>query len=121
MITGYLVRIVIAFAVVAVFLYDAGSIAVNFFTLDSKAEEIAVSLAASITNDELDTTNPQAIELAAEDLAEEAEARLVSAQVDQQGVVTVKLRRTADTLVINRIPPIEDWAKATADGRAGSS
>jgi hypothetical protein len=121
MITGYLVRIVIAFAVVAVFLYDAGSIAVNFFSLDSKAEEIAVSVATRLTNDELDSTNAKAVELAAQEIADEADAHLVSAVLDPEGVVHIRLRRTANTLIVGRIPPLEDWTKATADGRAGSS
>lgn len=121
MISGWIIRLVLAFAVVAVILFDAGSIVVNFFTLDSKADEIAVALATSVTNDELATNNPGAIEDAAKSLAGDAGARLVNARIDPAGVIRVRLRRTADTLIVGRVPQLEQWTKATADARAGSS
>jgi xanthine dehydrogenase iron-sulfur cluster and FAD-binding subunit A len=121
MISGYLTRMVLAFAVVAVILFDLGAIAVNFFTLDSKADEVAVSIATSVTNNELPTNNPKAIFDAAEVLAKDAEAKLVRAEIDQEGVVTIRLRRAADTLVVGRVSAFEDWTESTADARAGSS
>jgi xanthine dehydrogenase iron-sulfur cluster and FAD-binding subunit A len=109
------------FALVAVVLFDAGAVAVNFFTLDSKADEIAVSLATAVTNDELAPNNPLALEDAAKSLAKEADARLVSASMDTGGVISVRLRRTADTLIVERVSALERWTTATADARAGSS
>ena len=87
MITGWLTRLVVVFAVIAVVLFDAGSAIVNFFSLDSKAEEIAVSLATAITNHELPTDNPQILKDRAKDLAEEAGAHLVRAEMGADGVI----------------------------------
>ena len=117
LIVGWLVKLLVGFAVVTVVLFDAGSIIINFFTLDSKAQEIAISLT---TGNVGNTLNQQQIEAQAKGLAEEAEARLVSVEVDNvERVVRVTLRRRADTLVVGRIGFIRDWARATADGQAG--
>ena len=121
MISGWLVRLLVVFALVAVLLVDTGAVVVNFFALDSKADEVAVSLATSITNDELPRNNPQALEDAAKTLAGEADARLLKVEIDEGGVVSVRLRRMADTLVLGRIAALKSWMTATADARAGSS
>jgi hypothetical protein len=41
--------------------------------------------------------------------------------IDDEGTITIRLRRVADTLVVGRIGAIEDWAKATTNGRAGTT
>lgn len=112
---------VVVFAGVAVLLFDAGSIAVNFFTLDHKADEIAITLGTSITNREINPFNSREVTAAAEEIAENAGARLVKAELDRDGTVTVRIRRTADTVVIGRFDQLRDWVRATADARAGSS
>lgn len=121
MISGWLVRVVVVFAGVAVLLFDAGSIAVNFFTLDNKADEIAVSLSTSITNRDINPHNSREVTSAAEDIAKEAGAKLVKAELATDGTVTVRIRRTADTIVFGRFKQLRDWVRATADARAGSS
>jgi uncharacterized protein with PhoU and TrkA domain len=121
MITGWLVRMVVIFAAVAVLLFDAGSIAVNFFTLDSKADEIAVSLGTSITNREINPSNAREVTTSAQEIAEAAGAKLVKAELSKDGTVHVRIRRTADTIVIGRFKQLRDWVRATADARAGSS
>jgi hypothetical protein len=121
MITSWMLRVVIIFAAVAVLLFDAGSIAVNFFTLDNKADEIAVSLGTQVTNGEINGANSLEVTRAAEAIADEAGAKLVKAEVARDGMVTVRIRRKADTLVIGRIKQLGAWVRATADSRAGSS
>ena len=122
MISAWLIRMVVIFAAVAVLLFDAGSIAVNFFTLDNQADEIAVTLGTSITNREINPFNAREVTMAAEDIAEAAGAKLVKAELGEGGtVVTVRIRRTADTIVIGRFKQLRDWVRATADARAGSS
>jgi hypothetical protein len=118
---GWLVRVVVAFAVAAAVLYDAGSIAVNFFTLDSKADEIALSIATAVTNDELPDTNPRAVTDQARMQARDAGAKLMRAKIDSEGVLSIRLRRVATTLVVGRIGLLEDWTESTADARAGTS
>jgi hypothetical protein len=121
MISTWMLRVVIIFAAVGVILFDAGSIAVNFFTLDSKADEIAIVLSTRITNGELNGASPVEVTRAADELATEAGARLVKAEVASDGGITVRIRRRADTLAIGRVKQLDDWVKATADSRAGSS
>ena len=112
---------VVVFAGVAVLLFDAGSIAVNFFTLDNKANEIAVSLGTSITHREINPFNSREVTRVAEEIADDAGAKLVKAELAEDGTVTVRIRRTADTIVIGRFKQLRDWVRATADARAGSS
>jgi hypothetical protein len=121
MIGSWLFKLLVGFAIVGLVLFDAGSLVVNFFTLDSKADEIATVVSTAIVNRELTETDASGIEAKAGILASEADARLVRATVDAEGVVHVRLRRTAETLVIGQVGPIKDWAKATSDARAGTS
>jgi hypothetical protein len=118
---SWFIRVAVAFGVAAVVLYDAGSIAVNFFTLDSKADEIAVAVATAVTNDELPDADPRALTDEARLQARSAGAKLVRARIDSAGVVSIRLRRVASTLMVGRIGILEDWTKATADARAGTS
>ena len=120
MIGGFLGKMVLGFVVVAVVLYDGGSIAINFFTLDSTADEIAVALSTEITPG-TGAPNPQTLQLAAKQKATESGARLVSVSFDTATrVIHLTIRRRASTLVVGRIGPLEDWTKATAEGQAGS-
>jgi hypothetical protein len=116
LIVSWLGKLVIGFALAGIVLFDGGSILVNFFTLDSKADEIAVELTTNVvpTSLSLDTLEPRAREL-----AKEAGAHLVDLQIEGS-LVKVTLRRRADTLVVGRIGPIEDWARATVEGQAGA-
>jgi hypothetical protein len=119
-IADWLFKTVLVFVIVGVLLYEGGSIMVNFFTLDSKADEIIVEITNSITSNEIQG-NTEAIKDEAERLAEEAGVRLVKVNVNAEGTLHLRLKRTADTLVVSRITAIEDWAKATADARGSTS
>lgn len=115
-IVSWLVKLAIAFALVAVLVFDGGSIVINFFTLDSTADEIAIQLT---TGDLGRTLNQATLEREAEALAKQAGARLVELRIEGN-LVFVTLRRRADTLVVGRIGPIKDWARATAEGQSGT-
>lgn len=115
---GWLVRLALSFAVVAVILYDVGSIGVNLFQLDSTANEIAVAVARDTGRLPAFQQQTAADELARR-LAKESGVRLESVTFEEQAVV-VRVRGRADTLVVDRIPPIRDWALATADGRSST-
>lgn len=113
MVGQWLLRMGIWFAVAGVILFDAGSIAVAFFGLDGRANEIATIVSNDIGGGQLET--PVTIEDSAKALAKESDARLLRAEVDQEGVLHIKLRQTAPTLLVGRIGPIEDWAVLTAE------
>lgn len=118
LIVGWIGKIVIGLALAAVVIYDAGSILINFFTLDSKAEEIAITLTTTTFPG---TFTAQDIQEEAQALATEAEARLLKVEVDPAArIVKITLRRRADTLIVGRLSFTKDWARATAEGQAGS-
>lgn len=117
MITGWLIKLLIGFAVTAVVVFDGGSILVNYFTLDSTADDIAIAVSTDLAGGA--SPNAQALEDHAEELAQESEARLLDFSIDQDEVVHVTIRRRASTLVVGKIGWIKDWARATAEGRAG--
>lgn len=113
LILGWLGKLLIGFVLIGIVIFDGGAIVINFFTLDSTADEIAIKLTTG-------TTQPltiQEVEPQARALAKEAGARLVSVSVEGN-TVHLQLRRRATTLVVGRIGPIADWARATAEGQA---
>ncbi|MGI8407816.1 MAG: hypothetical protein ACR2L3_04835 [Actinomycetota bacterium] len=118
-IVSWLVRLLIGLAVVAVVLFDAGSIAVNFFGLDSTADEIAVAVSLGIQSGE--PVDQQDLEAQATALATEADAKLVKVELDDEGRVHVHLKRVAKTLIVRLIGPAKHWARARAEGIAGST
>ncbi|HJR45220.1 MAG TPA: hypothetical protein VJ927_06400 [Actinomycetota bacterium] len=128
-VADWLVKIVIGLAIFGVIGYDVGSILVNTFTLDSAADDIAVgvsldigaaSRASQYTPDEVWRLAKARVE----DEDEGVEGARVAKEgtfIDPTGVVHIKLRRAASTLIVERIGAIEDWARATADGQAGTT
>ncbi|HZA19380.1 MAG TPA: hypothetical protein VE889_00885 [Actinomycetota bacterium] len=121
MISGWMFKLVVAFVIVGVIVYDGASIVSNFFTLDNKANEIAVDLSTAITSREINPTETLKLEERAKQSAKESGARVLGVEVDRDGSVSVRLRRAADTLVVGRIGPIEGWTRATADARSSTS
>lgn len=113
-IVGWLVRLVIAFALFAVVAYDAGSIAINFFTLDQAAKDVATDLSADAVEPS-SYLRPDQFEERAKELAKEVGARVTDFELSSEGDVHIQLRRKASTLVVSRISAISDWARATAD------
>jgi hypothetical protein len=113
---GWLGKLLIGFILLAITVFDGGSILINFFTLDSRADEIAVQLTTNVSPGTLSvaTLQPQAAQL-----AKDSGAHLVNLRVEGN-LVFVTLRRRANTLVIGKIGPIADWARATVEGQAGT-
>lgn len=119
-IIGWLGKLIIGFVIVGILIFDAGSILINFFTLDSTADDIAreLVLTSSTTPGGL---NDREIEAQAEELATAARAKLVSVELDSENnVVVVNLKRTADTLVVERVGWIDQWGEASSEGRHGT-
>ena len=129
---NWLLKMVIALAIGGVILYDTGSIAVNFFGLDSAADEVA-----NVVSTELAATTPTPADLQSietcrrrpsgnkycqllQQQVRKHDAKLLKAHIDAEGTLKVRLRRTASTLVVGRIGFIEDWATATTEGRAAT-
>ena len=116
MITSWFAKMAIGFIIIGVVLYDGGMIVMNFFTLDSRADEIAVEIAAGEAPGSLTVAS---IEPQAREAARASGARLISVTVEGN-IVHITLRRKASTLVVGRIGPLEDWTRATAEGQAAT-
>ena len=133
-ILSWLIKVLVGLAVAGVILFDAGSIMVNFFGLDSTADDLAVAISTEIgagarepsgvvtnkTCKRLNPSAPESVEQEACDLAHDSDAKLVRLEVDSAGVVHVRLRREASTILVGRIGLIDDWGTATANGQAGT-
>ncbi len=126
---NWLVKLVIGFAVFGVIAFDAGSILVNVFTLDSHADDVAVavsttvgssSTAANYTADEIRRLAIAKV-TAEEGGIEGAKVMKQGTDIDEAGIVRIRLRRVANTLIVKRIDAIAKWARATADGQAGTT
>ena len=119
LIGNWLLKLLVVTAIVGVILFDAGSIAVNFFGLDATADDVAVSLSNQVAQSSGRPLTDAEIEAQALVLAKDADARLVSVQYDSANdQISVTLRRKANTLIVGRIGPLEDWGRATAEGKA---
>lgn len=127
-VVGWLVRVLVGLAVAGVILFDAGAIVVNFFSLDGTADEVAVAVATdlafgveAVPNLQCNRRSHDPLCKKAYETAREKGVRITSAHFDQQGVFHVELKRTADTLIVERIGAIEDWATATASAQADTN
>ncbi len=114
----WLLQITLVLAVVGTVLFDAGSIAWNYFGVDSRADDIALELSDMV---DAGRSTPE-VEAAAKRLAKDAGGRYVkgSLKVDEDSV-SVGFRRDATTLVVGRVGAIEDWTRASATGSAPTS
>lgn len=127
-VTGWIIRLVVGLALVAVVLFDGGAIVVNYFSVDSAADEVALEVVARIGSGAEIIPNRECTRRAVDstcravyDVAREKEVRIVRARFDQDGVFHVTARRTADTLIVGRVSAIEDWATATASAQADTN
>ncbi len=125
----WIVKVVLGMAIFAVIAYDAGSILVNYFTLDSGADDVAVAVSTTVV------TSSNAAQYTDEEIFQLAKAQVNSedggvegarvlregTNIDDAGVVHIRLRRTADSLIVSRIGAIAKWARATSDGQAGTT
>lgn len=128
LVVSWLVRVLLGLAILGVVLFDAGSIVVNFFSLDGTADEVAVAVVTDLAvgvdpvpNLQCNRRSSDALCRKAYDTARARGVRITSAHFDQQGVFHVELKRTADTLIVGRIGAIEDWATATASAQADTN
>jgi hypothetical protein len=118
-VTAWLVQVLVAVAVIGVILFDAGSIAWNYFGVDSRAQEIALEVAETARSARVN--NPAMLQQVARRLARRAGARVVGQIQITQDTIEITIRREADTMLVGRIGPVADWAKASATGSASTS
>ena len=127
-IADWLVKLVIGMVVFGVILFDVGAILVNFFTLDSAADDVAVAISTDVGAGEVNQfTDQEILKMVKEVVAspdngvQDARVLRRGTGIDEEGTITIRLRRVANTLVVGLIGAIEDWAQATTNGRAGTT
>ncbi len=127
-IISWLVRVVLFLAVIGVVGFDLGSIVVNNVTLSSSAEEVAIEVSLSVTEGRggffPDTRIYEMAVVVVEDESEGVEgARVVrkGTTLDEDGNVHIRLKRPAETLVMDLIGPLEKYTVATGNGQAGTT
>lgn len=113
----WLAKMLLVLAVLSVVVFDAGSIITNYVTLDSTANDIAIAVFPSMSTGEAMTQTE--MNARAKQMAREAGAKLLRVRVDQQGVVHIRIRRVAKTLLVGKISATKHWARAIANGRSG--
>ncbi len=129
---NWLVKLILGLAIGGVILFDTASIVVNFFGLDSAADEVANQITTNIAAGAIPESDlplvkqcvksPTVNELCRQlnAAARKHETRLLKANVDQKGNLKLRFRRTADTLVVDKIGFIEDWAVATVESSSST-
>jgi hypothetical protein len=107
LISGLLLKAVLAFAILAL----AGHEAVQLVIAQGKAHTAARAAAQVGANELFRTGDPAQAQGAAVRAADEAwdGAKVTSFLIDDEGVVTVTTRLEASTLVVRRMAFIEDW------------
>lgn len=125
---AWFVRVLLGLAVAGVILFDAAALVINYFGLDSAADEMAVAVSTDVERlapgqvincDVKNAVGPPFC-LTAHELANEHEATLLQASVDTEGVITIRLRRTADTVIVKRVGFLKKYGVARAQGTAGT-
>ena len=112
-IIDWLGKILLVLAILGTIAYEAGAIAVNYFGLDSKANEIALEIATDLQGGVLSESNSEAIETATRALAKEAGAKVIAYHYDRENHrFHVTLKRSASTLIVSRLDATKDWAVA---------
>jgi hypothetical protein len=126
-ILSWLLKILILVAVLAVVLFDFGSIGVNYVSLDSKADEVAIAVSITIGSDPPEQFTDNEIFLLARDVVRDpaigvagAHVARTGTEIDEEGVVHIRLKRKARTLVAHYVSPFRDWINAWGDGQAGT-
>jgi hypothetical protein len=116
-VVGWIVRVLLGLAVAGLVLFDLGSITVNYFGLDSTANDIAQDVSLQIS--QVRAFDERQAEARAEAMARDADARLVSLDLDRTtDTLTIVLRRRASTLFAHRIGALDGWVRPTAEAQA---
>jgi hypothetical protein len=127
-ILSWFLRVGLLLLVIGVVGFDVGSMVVNNVTLSTAAEDVAVAVSITVS-ESTSTTFPDqqiydlAVAVVKDEAAGVAGAKVLrkGTKVDEAGVVHIRLRRRADTLVTRLIGPLKKYTVATVSGQAGTN
>lgn len=114
---GWLTRLVATLAVLGVLAFDAISLGSTRFSVEDDAQT-AARAAVEVYRDSKDVQ--RAYDAALAELGDSgATVDAPTFAVAQDGSITLTVRTTAPTLVLEKVPPLRDWAEtsATVTGR----
>lgn len=120
LITGFVIRMILGFAIMGVVLFDLGAVAVNIFSVDQNATTVAEGIIEQIATNDLDVSRPRQVRREARRLAKVEGATLIDIEASRSAV-TVELEKEAPTLILKRISAFRDWGVATAEVRTTSA
>jgi len=128
-IVSWFVRVALFFVVIGVVGFDIGSIVVNNFTLGTAAQDVAVDVSISVSSMPGRPVLPDnriydmavAVVEDEEDGIEGVRVVRKGTEIDEEGNVTIRLRRRAETLVTELIGPLKKYTVATGTGQAGTN
>lgn len=104
MITGWLLKMVLSFALVGFLLVEGGSPLITRAQLDDVAHDAADNAVLEI----LDHNDAEQARAVAEEIATDEDAALTRFTIDQQGV-TVTVEREARSFLLKKFEPLESW------------
>ncbi len=115
---GWLVKLVVFLSVLGLVLFELGAITVNYFGLDTSADDIAVAVS---TVAQAGTSSEAQLQEEARIRAKDVGAKLVDLKLnEQQQTLKIVLTRKASTLLLHQIDPIKGWGKATVTAESGT-
>jgi hypothetical protein len=112
-------KLLVGLVLAGIVVFDVGAIVVNYITLDSTANEIAIELSSDLTSTQFNSVD-QVLLGRARQLATDAGARLAGLEIGSEGVLRVRLAREAKTIVVQRVEPIRRWGRARAGAEAAT-
>jgi hypothetical protein len=129
-VTGWLVRVILGLTIAGLVLFDAASLVINYFGLDSAADDMAIALSTDLDNHpdgSVLTCDVKTVSVSgpsfcreAHTLAQENKATLVEASIDAEGIALIRLRRTADTIVVEKLGFLKKYGVARAEGSSAT-
>jgi hypothetical protein len=126
-IVSWLVKLLVFFAIIGTALFDFGSIIVNDVTLDSSADQVAIAVSLRVGSATPQFFSDEQIFQFAREEVKDPEEGVSGAKVlrkgtniDETGVVHIKIRREAKTFVTKYIGPLEHFTFGTGSGQAST-
>jgi hypothetical protein len=111
-VASWAVKLTLFFVLLGIVIYDGAAIAVNSFQLDGYSNDVAIELSSSAQEDSILMLEREAMKV-----ARAWDAKLVRVELSaDKSVLSVTLKREADTLVVSRVSRFSDWGRATSTG-----
>jgi Flp pilus assembly protein TadG len=106
-IVNFLVKTLVVFALLGLIAYDLGQVVVA----QVKAQDAAAAAAQAGADTWYSSKDANKARVAAQDAAasEDPASHIIHFQVNSNGSVTVTVERTANTLIVERVPPLRHF------------